>query len=59
MNNLKKYRESKKLNQTELASVFGITYEWVSRIERGKASPSFKLAKLIAAFFKVPVDKIF
>lgn len=58
-NNLKQFRRAKEIKQVELAGSLGITNDYLSSIERGARTPSFKLAKKIADYFDTTVDSIF
>lgn len=55
--NLKRARKEAGLTQEKLASKVGITGNHLSRIERGKADPSFETLKALARILKLgPVD---
>jgi len=47
--NIRKYRKRLKLTQDELADKVGITWEMISRYERGESSPMNQLDKLAEA----------
>ena len=53
---LKKLREMKKLNQSELAEKLNVTNGAVSKWERGERQPDFYTLTLIARFFDVSCD---
>lgn len=56
---LRELRESKGLTQQDLAGLIHLSTEYISRIERGVASPSFEtLAKLSTALLVSP-DALF
>lgn len=52
-------RVSRKLTQEELAEEAGLSPEYVSRIERGKASPSFETIISIASALGVELSTLF
>ena len=52
----KELRINTGVTQTELSSYLGITKATVSYYESGKRTPSNKMIKKIANYFKVPVD---
>ena len=58
-NNLRQLREGKNIKQVELAEDLGITNDYLSSLERGARTPSFKLAKKIADYFGTTIDEIF
>lgn len=58
-NNLKKLRIEKNIKQVDLAQTLNITNDYLSSIERGIRTPSFKLAQKIANYFETTVDEIF
>lgn len=58
MNNLKHLRKKEQLTQKQLADILGIHKDYVSMIERGKRTPSFKLAKDMADCFNTTIDKL-
>ena len=50
---VKYYRTISGMNQTELATKLGISYQYLSRIECGKQSPSFPLLVSLAEELKI------
>lgn len=47
MVDIKKLREDRKLSQTELGKIAGVTRQNISKIETGNAKPSIETAKKI------------
>ena len=58
-NQLKELRESKSINQTEMANICGVSRQTVSSIERGDYHPSVVLALKLAVYFETSVEAIF
>lgn len=58
-NNLKFYRNKQKYTQEKLSEICGISTDYLSQIERGKRTPSFKRMELIAQALKIEVYKLF
>ena len=58
-NNVKMYREEKKINQTALSEVCGVSRQTISSIERGDYHPSIVLALKLAEYFQVSVETLF
>ena len=56
--NLKKFREDKKVTQDRLAEYLGVTYQAVSRWENGLAYPDIELLPEIARFFEVSLEEL-
>lgn len=52
-------RKNKGITQRELASILGISPSNIAMYETGERTLSLKRAKVIAEFFKIPVEKIF
>ena len=59
VSNIKKYRIKKGLTQEKLSELCGISQDYLSEIERGKKTPSFKRFLFIAAKLNVPPQKFF
>ena len=57
--NLKYYRKQRNLTQEELSEISGISTDYLSEIERGKGTPSFKRMELIANALNIEVYKLF
>lgn len=49
-------RKSKGMTQEELGKVFNVTYQAVSKWERGESLPDFNMMSQIAKFFQVPLS---
>lgn len=58
-NSLKQLRRDRNIKQMDLAKILDITNDYLSLIERGARTPSFKLAKKIADYFDTTMDEIF
>ena len=58
-NNLKFYRNERGFTQEKLSEICGISTDYLSQIERGKRTPSFKRMELIANALNVEVYKLF
>ena len=58
-NNLKLYRNKLNLTQEKLSELSGISSDYLSEIERGKRTPSFKRLDLIASALGIDVYKLF
>ena len=56
---LKLYRNSLNLTQEKLSELSGISSDYLSEIERGKRTPSFKRIELIAKALEIDVYKLF
>ncbi len=56
---LKEYREAKGLKQADLAELVGVRRETIVNLEKGKYSPSLKLAMDIAKVFHTTVEELF
>lgn len=57
--NLKNYRVQLNYTQEKLSELSGISADYLSEIERGKRTPSFKRLDLIAKALKIEVYKLF
>ena len=53
---LKKLREQKKLNQTELANLLEVSNGSISKCERGDRQPDYETLEKIADTFNVTID---
>lgn len=58
-NNLKRYRTKQNYTQERLSEICGISTDYISQIERGKRTPSFKRMDLIAKALNIEVYKLF
>lgn len=53
------YRFDRRVSQTDLAKVLGISRQKLSMIENGRRQPSLYLAMQIAKYFRVQVETLF
>lgn len=51
--------EATKTTQTELARVIGVSRPHLSNIVAGRVAPSFRMARRIAEYFRLPIEVIF
>ncbi len=58
-NCLRELRKERGLNQADLANVLEISRQTIIAVEANKYDPSLPMAYRIAAYFGVPVEKIF
>ena len=58
-NNLRFYRNKQGLTQEKLSEICDISTDYLSQIERGKRTPSFKRMELIAKALDIEVYKLF
>ena len=58
-NNLKYYRTKRGYTQEKLSEICDISTDYLSQIERGKRTPSFKRMELIAKALHLEVYKLF
>ncbi|MFQ5456388.1 MAG: helix-turn-helix domain-containing protein [Nitrospirota bacterium] len=56
---IKKIRKAAKLTQEKLAEKTGLSVEYISRLERGVAQPSFKTMTIIAESLSVTIKDFF
>ncbi len=56
--NIKRMRRERNITQEELAEIFGVTYQSVSRWENDACYPDMELLPQIADFFGMTVDKL-
>jgi len=59
VNDVYRFRFDRQVTQEDLANAVGVSRQTIIAIEKGNYTPSVHLALDIAAFFKVPVEKIF
>lgn len=52
-------RADRKVSRRQLADALGVHYQTIGYLERGEYAPSLALALNIAAFFDLPVERIF
>ena len=57
--NVKYYRNLKGYTQEKLSEITGISSDYLSEIERGKKTPSFKRMELIADALGIELYKLF
>lgn len=56
---IKTLRKEKKMTQTELAELVGVTQETISKLENGKRKLDINTAQKIAIAFEVSLDELF
>ena len=57
--NIKKYRKIKKMSQSQLGNIVGMSYQQIGQYENGKRSPKIATIKKIAAALGVSVEDIY
>lgn len=57
--NLKQLRKARKMTQEDLASVTGLSLQYISEVERGIANPKLETILRIAAGLRVPPTELF
>lgn len=57
--NIKKLRKEKELTQETLAEFLGVSFQAVSKWERGETYPDIAILPAIASFFNVSIDDLF
>ncbi len=58
-NRLKEIRNEKKLSQSELASIVGVSRQTISSIENGQFNPTAKLALILCIALDKTFEEIF
>lgn len=52
-------RTDRGITQEELAQIVGVTRQTIIAMEKGNYTPSVSLALKLAAYFKMPVERLF
>ncbi|AHU89059.1 helix-turn-helix transcriptional regulator [Trueperella pyogenes] len=52
-------RTDRGVSRRELAQAMGVHYQTIGYLERGEYAPSLHLALRIAAFFDLPLERVF
>ncbi|MCM1131806.1 MAG: helix-turn-helix domain-containing protein [Roseburia sp.] len=55
---LTELRKEKDLSQTDLAEIIGVTFQAVSKWERGEAIPDISILEKLSSFYSVSIDEI-
>ena len=55
---IRKYRKEKEISQETLAERLGVTFQAISRWERGEGYPDIAMLPIIAGFFNISVDEL-
>ena len=58
-NSISKLRKEKKMTQSELAKLIGVTQETISKLENGKRKLDINTAQKIAIAVEVSLDELF
>lgn len=58
-NRLKKFRKEKKLSQTQLAEMVGVSKNTISSIETGQFAPTAKLAYVLCIALDIKFEDLF
>ena len=58
-NHLKKFRTEKKISQSELAEMVGVSRNTISSIETGQFCPTAKLALIICVALEKKFEEVF
>ena len=58
-NNLKEARAEKKLSQTQLAEMIGVSRNTISSIETGQFNPTAKLALILCIALDKKIEELF
>ncbi|MDE7279080.1 MAG: helix-turn-helix domain-containing protein, partial [Oscillospiraceae bacterium] len=56
--NLKKQRKLRELTQEQLADILGVSFQAVSKWERGEVYPDIELLPTIAEYFGITTDEL-
>ena len=56
--NLKRLRKEKELTQETLAEIFGVSFQTISKWERGETYPDITMLPVISSYFNVSVDSL-
>lgn len=58
-NKIRKYRKIKKLTQSQLAELTGLSDNFIGVIERGEGGPTIKTLKKIADALQIKIEELF
>ncbi len=58
-NKIREFRLRKKISQSELAVILGVTRQTIISLEKNRYSPSLAFGLRLSKFFKTKVEKIF
>lgn len=58
-NQIKYYRQEKKVKQEELADFLGVSFQAVSKWETGASDPDISLIPKLAVYFGISIDELF